>query len=146
MNMGTDLMVAAGWMGFLRGTVIVVFLLSCVLLMGVILIQKGRGGGIGSAFGGTMSASPFGTKTGDVFTWITVVLAGLFLLCALLLNVLVGKENATTGVQETPVVAPENPATKPSPTPTASTQPDKATGLAPASQSDAGATTKPAGK
>ena len=84
MNTWTDLTMVASWTDFLRTTVIIIFLFACLLLMGVILIQKGRGGGIGSAFGGAMSASPFGTKTGDVFTWITVVLAGIFLLCALL--------------------------------------------------------------
>jgi protein translocase SecG subunit len=54
------------------------FLIVCVLLIGVVLLQKGRGGGLSAAFGGAAS-SAFGTRVGDVFTWVTVVLTGLFL-------------------------------------------------------------------
>jgi len=59
-----------------------VFIIVCVLLIIVVLLQKGRGGGLGAAFGGAGS-SAFGTRTGDVFTWITIVLTGLFLLLAI---------------------------------------------------------------
>ena len=57
------------------------FGIVCVLLIGIVLLQKGRGGGLGAAFGGAGS-SAFGTRTGDVFTWITIVLTALFLLLA----------------------------------------------------------------
>lgn len=59
----------------------VLFLIVCFLLIVVILLQKGRGGGLSAAFGG-MGQSAFGTKTGDVFTWVTIVLTALFLLLA----------------------------------------------------------------
>lgn len=58
------------------------FLIICLLLIVVVLLQKGRGGGLGAAFGG-MGSSAFGTRTGDVFTWVTIVLTGLFLLLAI---------------------------------------------------------------
>lgn len=58
------------------------FLIVCVLLMVVVLLQRGRGGGLGGAFGGT-GHSAFGTRTGDVFTWVTIVLVGVFLLLAI---------------------------------------------------------------
>ncbi len=57
------------------------FVIVCVLLIVVVLLQKGRGGGLGAAFGGAAS-SAFGTRIGDVFTWVTIVLVGLFLLLA----------------------------------------------------------------
>jgi preprotein translocase subunit SecG len=60
----------------------VLFLIVCVLLIGVVLVQKGKGGGLSAAFGGAAS-SAFGTRVGDVFTWVTVVLTGLFLLLAI---------------------------------------------------------------
>jgi preprotein translocase subunit SecG len=60
----------------------VLFVIICVLLIIVVLLQKGRGGGIGAAFGGS-SSSAFGTRTGDVFTWVTIVLTALFLLLAI---------------------------------------------------------------
>jgi preprotein translocase subunit SecG len=59
-----------------------VFVLVCLLLILVILLQKGRGGGLAGAFGGAGGYSAFGAKTGDYFTWITVGLAGLFVLVA----------------------------------------------------------------
>lgn len=55
----------------------------CLLLMLVILLQKGRGGGLAGAFGGGGGSSAFGAKTGDVFTWITVVVAAVFILLAI---------------------------------------------------------------
>lgn len=60
----------------------VVFVLVCVLLILVILLQKGRGGGLAGAFGGAGGYSAFGAKTGDFFTWLTVGLAGLFVIVA----------------------------------------------------------------
>jgi preprotein translocase subunit SecG len=57
------------------------FAIVCFLLVIVVLLQKGRGGGIGAAFGG-MGSAAFGTRTGDVFTWVTIVLTALFLLLA----------------------------------------------------------------
>ena len=65
-------------MGVLVATV---FIIVSLLLIVVVLLQKGKGGGLSGAFGG-MGASAFGTRTGDVFTWITIGLAALFLLAA----------------------------------------------------------------
>jgi preprotein translocase subunit SecG len=59
------------------------FIVICILLIVVVLLQKGRGGGLSGAFGGGMTSSAFGTRTGDVFTWVTIVLTGLFLLLAI---------------------------------------------------------------
>lgn len=59
----------------------------CGLLMLVILLQKGRGGGLAGAFGGGGGgSSAFGAKTGDVFTWITVVVACMFLVLNVVAN------------------------------------------------------------
>lgn len=66
-------------MAYLIGTI---FLIVSILLVLVVLLQKGRGGGLGGAFGGAGAGSAFGTRTGDVFTWVTIVLTALFLLLA----------------------------------------------------------------
>jgi preprotein translocase subunit SecG len=58
----------------------------CCLLMIVILLQRGRGGGLTGAFGGAGGTAAFGAKTGDVFTWITVVVAAVFVLLAVVAN------------------------------------------------------------
>lgn len=56
------------------------FILICLLLIGIVLLQKGRGGGLAGAFGGAGGHSAFGSRTGDMFTWVTVILVGAFLL------------------------------------------------------------------
>jgi len=78
-------------MDFWDITVGVLFLVICVLLILIVLLQKGKGGGLGAAFGGAGS-SAFGTRTGDVFTWVTIVLTGLFLILAVGTNLLLRPE------------------------------------------------------
>jgi len=58
----------------------------CLFLMLVILLQRGRGGGVAGAFGGGGGSGAFGAKTGDVFTWITVVVATVFVGLAVAAN------------------------------------------------------------
>src|SRR5215207_9613557 len=70
--------------GFYTG--LVLFILVCLLLILLILIQKGRGGGLASAFGGAGGNTAFGSKTGDVLTWATSIVFGVFLLLAVVLN------------------------------------------------------------
>jgi len=70
--------------GFIMKLVAAAFLICSVVLILVVLIQKGRGGGLGAAFGG--AGGVLGSKTGDFLTWVTVVLVGLFLVLAVLLN------------------------------------------------------------
>lgn len=56
---------------------------SGLFLIGLVLLQRGRGGGLAGAFGGMGGQSAFGTKAGDVFTKITIVVASAWiLLCA----------------------------------------------------------------
>jgi len=58
--------------------VAVVWFICAIVLVLVILIQKGRGGGLSSAFGG-MASGVLGSKTGDFLTWVTVTLVCAFL-------------------------------------------------------------------
>ena len=53
-----------------------------VLLIIIILLQRGSGGGLAGAFGGLGGQSAFGTKAGDVFTKITIVLAVIWVALA----------------------------------------------------------------
>ncbi|HEV8291504.1 MAG TPA: preprotein translocase subunit SecG [Tepidisphaeraceae bacterium] len=65
-----------------------VFIIVCLFLILLVLIQKGRGGGLASAFGGAGGNTAFGSKTGDVLTWATSVVFGIFLILAITLNLL----------------------------------------------------------
>src|SRR3954464_14834586 len=69
------------------GLFITLFVLVSVLLIMIILIQKGRGGGLASAFGGGGGNTAFGSKTGDVLTWATSIVFRIFLILAVVTNV-----------------------------------------------------------
>ena len=53
-----------------------------VLLIGIILLQRGRGGGLVGALSGLGGQSAFGTKAGDMFTRITIGIAAAWVLLA----------------------------------------------------------------
>lgn len=58
-------------------------LVLCTFLIMLILVQRGRGGGLTGALGGMGGQSAFGAKAGDVFTSITIVVAALWLMLSL---------------------------------------------------------------
>lgn len=71
---------------FLLGFMLVATSIFLILL---VLIQRGRGGGLAGALGGMGGQSAFGTKAGDLFTKITIGVAAFWiLLCILSINVL----------------------------------------------------------
>jgi preprotein translocase subunit SecG len=72
-------------------TLTCLFLLVCLFMILLILIQKGRGGGLSGAFGGAGGNTAFGSKTGDVLTWTTSIVFGVFLLLAVLLNLVANR-------------------------------------------------------
>jgi preprotein translocase subunit SecG len=56
-----------------------VIVLGLVLML-IILIQRGKGGGLAGAFGGAGGSSPFGSRAADQFVKITLWLAGVWVL------------------------------------------------------------------
>lgn len=75
------MLMLGAWQVTLMG---ILFVLVCLFMMLIILIQKPRGGGLSGAFGGAGSAqAAFGAKTGDVLTWFTVICFTAFLLLAI---------------------------------------------------------------
>jgi preprotein translocase subunit SecG len=69
----------------------VIIAIVCVLLMGAVLIQNPKGGGIDSTFGGNQANQLFGASKSTDFiekaTWILV--SALFILC-IVMAVVVG--------------------------------------------------------
>ncbi len=65
--------------GFIMKFIAVIWFICAVVLVLVILIQKGKGGGLSGALGGGMASGILGSKTGDFLTWFTVALVGIFL-------------------------------------------------------------------
>ncbi len=79
-------------------------LLSLFLIL-LILVQRGRGGGLTGALGGPGGQSAFGTKAGDLFTKITSFVAlGWIALCAFTMW-LIGSHAPTAAVDPTPAVS-----------------------------------------
>jgi preprotein translocase subunit SecG len=65
----------------------VLYVLVCFLLLGVVLLQQGKGGDIAAAFGGSSSQTAFGARAGaTVLTRATAVLGTLFMVGAFLLT------------------------------------------------------------
>ena len=61
----------------------VVYIINCFFLIMIVLIQSGKGGGMGGLFGGSGSQSLFGSTAGNVLTRITTVSAVIFLVGSL---------------------------------------------------------------
>ena len=100
---------------FIMNVVAVLFVICCVSLVLMILIQKGRGGGLSGAFGGAMAGGGIlGSKTGDFLTWVTIVLVGVFLTLAVVMAKFykptpVGDYDVSPQTQQQPLESPEQP-------------------------------------
>src|SRR5262249_37983377 len=59
----------------------IVHVFVCAVLMFVVLLQQGKGGGMGAAFGGGAAAQVFGGRgAGNILTRATAVCAAVFML------------------------------------------------------------------
>jgi preprotein translocase subunit SecG len=86
--------------------IIGLYVLVCVILSMVILLQQGRGGDIASAFGGSSSQAAFGARAGaTLLTKATSVAAVLFMLFALALSI-IGQRGTSSVVSGTPAPPP----------------------------------------
>ncbi|MGL4593633.1 MAG: preprotein translocase subunit SecG [Thermoguttaceae bacterium] len=64
----------------------------------LILVQRGKGGGLAGAFGGMGGQSAFGARAGDTFTRITVFVAIFwFVLCIFVANQMRGTHGSLSG-------------------------------------------------
>jgi preprotein translocase subunit SecG len=94
-----------------------IYVITCLVLMLVVLLQQGKGGDIANAFGGGASQAAFGARSGaTVLSRATTVCAVLFILGALMLGVLGQRGPGSVVGGSTPASRP--PAqSKPAPTP-----------------------------
>ena len=68
----------ASWY-WVPGALNILVLLVGIFLILLVLIQKGKGGGLAGAFGGTGGSSAFGSRAGDQFTRVTIVVAAVWI-------------------------------------------------------------------
>jgi preprotein translocase subunit SecG len=72
-------------MSFIMNVIAVLFLICAVVLILIILIQKGKGGGLSGALGGGAVSGLLGSKSKEPLTWITIALVGVFLTLAIVM-------------------------------------------------------------
>ena len=75
---------------FISHLLMIVLLITALFMIVLVLIQRGKGGGLAGAFGGMGGQSAFGTKAGDLFTKITVVVATVWILLCMSLILVLG--------------------------------------------------------
>lgn len=111
------------------GVVLVVHVLVALFLIGVILLQGGRGG-LGETLGGAAAQSLFGGGVNTVMTRITAVCAGLFMVTCLSLAMLSTSKGRASVIDQLPMnpeqlpfalPKPQRPATPRVPAPSTST-------------------------
>ncbi len=68
---------AVWWVSHLLNVAVVIIGLSLML---IVLIQRGKGGGLAGAFGGVGGSSPFGSRAADQFVKFTLYLAAVWVL------------------------------------------------------------------
>ncbi|HLA85702.1 MAG TPA: preprotein translocase subunit SecG [Thermoguttaceae bacterium] len=75
----------------------VLLIVTALFLILIILVQKGKGGGLAGAFGGMGGQSAFGTKAGDLFTKITIGVAAFWIVLCLMSVGFLKTESRLTG-------------------------------------------------
>ena len=109
----------------------IILVIIAVLLIGLILLQQGKGADAGAAFGSGASGTVFGAAgSGNFLSRTTWVLAGIFFLLAIGMAYVARHSNATPSsvmdkVRQQPVAAPAVSTAKPavtSPSPAAATK------------------------
>jgi preprotein translocase subunit SecG len=97
-------------------------IVACVFLIGVVLLQQGKGQDLASAFGGGGSQTAFGPRgSANVLSRSTTILAGVFMVTCLALAPLRPKTSTVldqAGAAATPAPTAAAAPAHPSPTPT----------------------------
>ncbi len=92
----------------------ILLILTGIFLIVLILIQRGKGGGLAGAFGGMGGQSAFGTKAGDMFTRITIGAAAFWIILCIVSVRLMGtsKEVLNLGPGNPPAQQSSTPGTQ----------------------------------
>jgi preprotein translocase subunit SecG len=94
-----------------------VYVLTCLFLLLVVLLQQGKGGDMASAFGGGGSQTAFGARAGaTVLTRATTVLGVLFMIGAIVLGV-IGRQGPGSLMRGVSGPAPQTTTPTPAPAP-----------------------------
>ncbi len=84
---------AIDWLSISINLLLVIFVIICLLMTLLILMQRPKQEGLGAAFGGGVTDQVFGARTTNVLQRGTVYLGSLFFLLSLGLAMLIGQQN-----------------------------------------------------
>ena len=108
---------AINWLSISIDLLLVVFVIVCILMSMIILMQRPKNEGLGAAFGSGATDQLFGARTTNVLQKATVYLATLFFVLTLALAVLIQKRTSNNPTliskapaAEAPAAAEEKPA------------------------------------
>jgi protein translocase SecG subunit len=85
------------------GPLTVTLILLSLFMILLVLIQRGKGGGLAGAFGGAGGSSAFGSRAGDTFTRVTIISAAIWLL---LIMILIKSVHPAEAIEKTPSAPP----------------------------------------
>jgi preprotein translocase subunit SecG len=81
------------WLSISINLLLVIFVIVCLLMTLMILMQRPKQEGLGAAFGGGVTDQVFGARTTNVLQRTTVYLGSAFFIISLVLAVLIGHQN-----------------------------------------------------
>ncbi|MEX1115162.1 MAG: preprotein translocase subunit SecG [Akkermansiaceae bacterium] len=84
---------AIDWLSISINLLLVIFVIVCLLMTLLILMQRPKQEGLGAAFGGGVTDQVFGARTTNVLQRGTVYLGSMFFLISLGLAILIGQQN-----------------------------------------------------
>ncbi|HSQ55373.1 MAG TPA: preprotein translocase subunit SecG [Gemmata sp.] len=93
-------LIAVAWYSHLLN--LAVILLGLILML-IVLVQRGKGGGLAGAFGGAGGSSPFGSRAADQFVRVTLWFAGVWVLVLMIHVKLV--QNDSSSATEAPAIS-----------------------------------------
>jgi preprotein translocase subunit SecG len=104
----TVLIADVPWYSWVLNLIVMAVGLFLILL---VLIQRGKGGGLAGALGGVGGSSPFGSRAGDTFTRITIIVATVWILLTMVqVKVVQGHGGVRTETGDTLSTIPGSPA------------------------------------
>jgi preprotein translocase subunit SecG len=98
----------------MQTVIIVIHLMIVVAMIGLVLLQRSEGGGLGMGGGGGFMTS---RGTANVLTRTTAILAGTFFVTSMILSILAGYERKPRSILQTPASTTTQPATPGAPAP-----------------------------
>lgn len=106
------------WLEISINLLLVLFVVVCLLMTLIVLMQRPKQEGLGAAFGANVTDQVFGARTTNVLQRGTVYLGSMFFILAMTLSILVGMRNKHVTMISKQKIAAEKAAEAPKPAPT----------------------------